>query len=165
MTRAARVIATVALVLAVAACGGSTPVAPRITDVRFTTAAAKECARTLPPLRPDIGDDDPKEALEIAPVVADRAEALAALTARLRKIPVTAEDRPAATDWLSDWDRYVEVGRRYSRALTGDDPRVQTSIATLGEGPQRRISAFARVNKMEACALDGVPLPKRDSPL
>lgn len=149
---------------ALTACGGGTK-APTIDAPEFTAAAAALCAERLPPLRADITDDSPKEPAEVAPVVEARADDLKALVDDLREIDAPQSARAEIDAWLADWDTYVAVGRRYASSLRSDDPDAYSAVAAEGNGPQARISDFARANGFEACALDGVPLPERESPI
>ena len=150
--------------LVAGACGGS-PDAPRIEDSGFTAAAGRLCAAQLPPLRADIADDTPREPAEVAPLVEDRAKKLTALVGELKELDVEPAAQEAVEAWLADWRVYVEVGGRYADALREGDPREYSAVAGEGVGPQERISAFARTNGFEDCALDGVPLPERESPI
>lgn len=112
-----------------------------------------------------MADDETKEPGDVAPVVEDRALRLGAMVAELREIPVAEPARSAVRDWLADWDTYVNVGTRYADALRSGSPAEYSAVAMEGAGPQARISAFARTNRFDACALDGVPLPARESPI
>jgi hypothetical protein len=158
------VAATVLAAMVLAACGGE-PDAQRIQDPQFVRAAGAECGRAIPPLRPDLHDKSPKKESEVAATVDDRATRLHDLVSVLRGLPVTTDAQSAVGAWLADWDAYVDLGHRYATALRGGDPKVQARVASEATAPLRRISAFARANGMPACALDLVPLPKRESPL
>ena len=147
--------------LLAAGCGAELE-APRIDDSAFARRAEKICADELPPLRADLSDDEPREPAEVAPMVRDRAESLEAVVGALRDVPVQTEAQPDVSRWFSDWERYVEVGRRYADALEEGDPDRYSAVAEEGLEPQARISAFARVNGFKSCALDGVPLPPRE---
>lgn len=160
MPRRLSLIALAALSFVVG-CGGP-PEAPRIGDRSFVRSARELCARELPPLRADLADDEARQPSEVAPTVDARADALAEMVAELRKIPVAADDRDEVGDWLEDWDAYVSVGRRYAAALRDGDPNRYSAVADEGLEPQVRISAFARANGFDSCALDGVPLPPRE---
>lgn len=153
-----------ASLLVAGACGGS-PDAPRIEDSGFTSSAGRLCAAQLPPLRADIADDTPREPSEIAPLVEDRAEKLDVLVGELESLDVVPAARGEIEAWLKDWRVYVKVGGRYAEALREGDPQVYSAVAEEGVEPQERISAFARANGFEDCALDGVPLPERESPI
>lgn len=142
-------------------CGGA-PEAPQLDDPGFAREAEKICARDLPPLRADLSDDDPREPAEVAPTIEARAESLEALVTRLRDVEVQPGGRDEVETWLADWDRYVDVGRRYAKALREGDPQRYAAVADEGLAPQARISAFARANGFKSCALDGVPLPPRE---
>lgn len=142
------------------ACGGAD--APRIDDPAFAARAERACARALPALRADLTDDDPPQPDELAPVVSARADSLRSLVAGLRTIPVVPDAEPEVEAWLADWAVYVDVGVRYGKALESGDPRRYAAVAEEGAAPQARISAFARANGFESCALDGVPLPPRE---
>lgn len=163
MSRRAFTWLTAGLTLA-AACGGG-PEAARIDDPAFTSGAGRLCAERLPPLRADVADDTPREPAEVAPLVEDRAEKLTALVDELAELEVSASARTEVDRWLTDWRTYVRVGRKYAAALRQGDPDGYSAVAEQGVGPQERISAFARTNGFEACALDGVPLPERESPI
>lgn len=158
-------VAVAGLVLLGPGCGSGAPRAAEIEDENFVAAAEKVCARQLPPLRADVSDDTPREPGEVAPTVARRADALDELVADLRELELDESARAAVEEWLDDWDHYVDVGRRYAEALNSGDPERYSRVADEGAGPQARISAFARTNDMESCALDGVPLPERESPI
>lgn len=149
------------LALMTAACGGGT-VAPRIDDPEFAQRAEQICAKDLPPLRADLSDDEPREPDEVAPLIEARSESLDNLVDDLKAIEVQPEARPEIQSWFTDWDAYVEVGRRYATALEEGDPDRYSAVAEEGAGPQARISAFARANGFKSCALDGVPLPPRE---
>ena len=159
-----RVGVPVAALLVLTGCGNP-PEGPRIEDASFTAAAAEICGKALPALRADVADDTPRQPVEVAPTVDERADSLADLVEELRAVDVEEAARPEVEAWLQDWDRYVEVGRRYAAALRSGDPDRYSSVAEEGRGPQERISAFARTNGMDSCALDGVPLPERESPI
>lgn len=154
----------VAAALLAGACGGG-PEAQTIDDPQFTSAAQALCAEQLPPLRADITDDTPREPGEVAPVVDERADDLEAVVVELRRIDVDPAARAVVDGWFEDWDLYIDVGRRYADALRGGDPDEYSKVAAEGSEPQARISTFARTNDFEACALDGVPLPERESPI
>ena len=156
-----RLFGAAATLSVVAACGGS-PTAPQIADQVFVERAERLCARELPPLRADIADDEAREPGEVAPTVEARADSLTEMVAGLRDLPVAGDDRAEVGDWLDDWDAYVSVGRRYAAALRDGDPDRYSAVAEQGLAPQERISAFARANGFESCALDGVPLPPRE---
>lgn len=153
------------LALILATCGGAAPVAQGVSDREFVSAADRRCAAVIPPLRPDLADEAHLTDSQVADLVDDRAGRLATLVGDLKTLDVDRADRERVAAWLSDWDRYLDVGRRYSAALRGGDPNVHTSVAQEGNGPLRRISAMARASGMDACALDGVPLPERRSVL
>ncbi len=119
----------------------------------------------LPPLRADIADDTPRDPADIAPLVENRAEKLGELVDDLEGLAVNGSARDEVENWLGDWREYVKVGRLYADALRKGDPEGYSAVAERGVGPQERISAFARVNGFEDCALDGVPLPERESPI
>lgn len=161
----ARLLAVfVAATATLAACGGGVEAA-HIQDPQFVRAARAECDRAIPPLRPDLHDKSPKKEAEIAAIVDDRARRLGDLVSILRALPVATDAQSAVAVWLRDWDGYVASGHRYAAALRGGDPKLQARVAAQATGPLRRISAFARANGMPGCALDLVPLPKRESPL
>ena len=145
----------------VAACGGE-PAAPRIDDAAFARQAERICARELPPLRADLTDDEPREPEDVAPTIDARAESLGEFVQSLKALDVRPGARPEVEAWLADWDVYIDVGRRYADALREGDPDQYSSVADEGLEPQARISAFARANGLESCALDGVPLPPRE---
>ncbi|HUR49677.1 MAG TPA: hypothetical protein VMY88_09160 [Acidimicrobiales bacterium] len=160
LSRSGLSLAAVALVV-IGACG-SEPDAARIDDRAFARAAEELCARELPPLRADIADDEPRDPEEVAPTIEARADSLESLVRGLRGIEVGGASRGAVETWLDDWDTYVDVGRRYARALREGNPRRYAAVADEGMAPQARISAFARANNFKSCALDGVPLPPRE---
>ena len=141
---------------------GNGPSAPRIDDPAFAERAERICAEELPPLRADLADDEPREPGEVAPTVEARAASLESLVRSLREVDVRPGARGEVDAWFSDWDRYVDVGRRYADALEAGDPKVYAEVADEGLAPQARISAFARANGFKSCALDGVPLPPRE---
>ena len=149
------------LLALVTACGGQ-PDAPRIDDVAFARQAERVCAKELPPLRADLTDDEPREPEEVAPTIEARAEALDELVRTLQALEVQPGARSEVEAWLGDWETYIDVGRRYADALREGDPDQYSAVADEGLAPQARISAFARVNGFESCALDGVPLPPRE---
>ena len=144
-----------------AACGGERD-APRIDDPGFARQADRVCAKELPPLRADLTDDEPREPEEVAPTIEARADSLDELVRTLKAVEVQLDARPEVDAWLGDWDAYIDVGRRYADALREGDPDQYSAVANEGLEPQARISAFARVNGFESCALDGVPLPPRE---
>ena len=144
-----------------AGCGGDLD-APRIDDPAFAERAERICAEQLPPLRADLADDEPREPAEVAPTVEARAESLDSLVGSLREVEVRSGARAEVDEWFSDWERYLDVGRRYAEALEAGDPKVYAEVADEGLAPQARISAFARANGFKSCALDGVPLPPRE---
>lgn len=152
---------TLLVALLVAACGGGVD-APRIDDAAFASKAERICAADLPPLRADLTDDEPREPDDIAPTIEERAGSLERLVRTLRGLEVQPAARAEVDSWLADWDAYVDVGRRYARALRDGDPDEYSAVADEGLEPQARISAFARTNGFKSCALDGVPLPPRE---
>lgn len=149
------------LALLASACGGG-PDAPRIDDSRFAQRAEQICVEQLPPLRADLADDEPRQAEEVAPTVAARADSLQELVRSLAALEVRPQSEAAVGSWLADWQTYVDVGRRYAKALKTGDPDRYAAVSEEGLGPQARISAFARTNGFKSCALDGVPLPPRE---
>jgi hypothetical protein len=145
-------------------CAGG-PDGPRIDDPSFVGEAQELCSKRLPGLRADISDDTNRTPEEVAPTVRQRADQLGDLVDDLKRIEVTPPAETEVRRWLVDWDTYVKVGRRYADALETNDPDKYSAVAADGAGPAERISAFARVNGFSACALDGVPLPERESPI
>lgn len=143
------------------ACGGGVD-APRIDDPTFARTAEQICAQDLPPLRADLSDDDPREPEEVAPTIEARAQSLEGLVSRLDAVEVQPGARGEVESWLADWAAYIDVGRRYAKALRERDPDQYSAVANEGLEPQARISAFARTNGFKSCALDGVPLPPRE---
>lgn len=165
MVRRRLVVALVILAAPIGAACGETADAPRITDRLFSAAAEGVCRKVIPALRPDLKQKDAGPDAEVAAAIEERATKLTALTQDLRGLEVARADAAAVEAWLDDWDSYLAVGRRYARAVRGGDPAVHTSVAAQGVPVQKRISAFARANQMPGCALDGQPLPERESPL
>lgn len=143
------------------ACGGGVD-APRVDDPTFARHAERICAKDLPPLRADLSDDEPREPEEVAPTIEARAESLEGLVGTLKAVEVQPGAQDEVESWLADWDAYIDVGRRYAKALRGGDPDQYSAVADEGLAPQARISAFARTNGFKSCALDGVPLPPRE---
>ena len=161
MRRLSASVAATAVMALAGACGGQPP-APTIEDPRFARQAEQICARDLQPLRADLSDDEPRQPAEVAPTIEARAASLEVLARKLRALRVQDAARPEVDNWLADWRRYIEVGRRYADALRGGDPDRYSAVADEGLEPQARISAFARTNGFDSCALDGVRLPPRE---
>lgn len=160
-----RSLIALAVLMAAGACGSDPPDVTPIADQAFVTTAAERCGNVLPALRPDLSDKTKRTAAEIAVLVDDRAVKLEAFIAILRRLPVEDSARAAVDEWFADWSGYLAVGRRYAEALRADDPERFQKIAREGDVIQQRISARARASDMDDCALDGVPLPERESPI
>lgn len=157
-----RAFVTGSCLLALVTACGDEPDAPRIDDAAFARQAERVCAKELPPLRADLTDDEPREPGEVAPTIEARADSLDELVRALKAVEVQPDSRSEVEAWLGDWDAYIDVGRRYAEALREGDPDRYSAVADEGLAPQARISAFARTNGFESCALDGVPLPPRE---
>lgn len=167
-----RPLAVIALaLLAAGACGKDEPALSVMGDresvnVAFVVEADALCKRMLPPLRPDLKDTTKLSGDALADIIVDKAASLEKVVDALRHVERTDKTTgPAVAAWFRDWDAYLAGGRSYARALrSGDDLRA-SRIAADADAVQRRISRRARDSDMAACALDGVPLPERESPI
>lgn len=150
---ATAVAVAVALGLSRLVAGPDIP--PRsVGDRGFTEEANRVCRRELPPIRrdrPPLRDRSRRSTAEVARQVERTAQRLGAFVAQLRALPVSPADRTEIGRWLDDWERYVEVGRRYADALRAGDEGRFTAIAADGEPLTRRLFVFARSNDMPAC--------------
>lgn len=147
------------LVLTLFAVRGDVPAIPArtVADQQFTEAANRLCARRMPAIReqpPQPGGEDRPSSEEAAGRVERTADDLGKLLVDLRALPVADGDRKAVEGWFRDWDRFLNVGHRYADALRNADTRTQTSIASEGDGPSRRIYAFANANGMSECVFE-----------
>lgn len=160
---------TIALALLLAAalvsCGSDRPDVAPIEDRAFVAAAIARCEQGLAPLRPDLKDKTKRTPAQVAVQVDKGADELEAFVETLRRLPVDGDGRGPVDEWFADWDQYVAAGREYADALRAGDPERYQQVARRGDEVQERISARARRSEMAACALDGVPLPERESPI
>lgn len=127
-----------------------------VTDASYTRAADAACRQALPPLqaeRPQQGERPKDKAELVAEKVERTADGLEKLVSRLRAQPVAASDRARVDRWLDDWDSYIAVGRRYSRALRSGDGDAPTRAAEDGDRITRRIYLFSKANGMPSCVL------------
>jgi hypothetical protein len=133
-------------------------VPPRsVDDTEFTTAANDLCARAMPGIRrqpPQTGSKEELAADERTAARVERTAAdLAALVAGLRALPVAEPDRGEVHGWFAEWDRFVDIGRRYAAALRRGVQKEYEAIAAEGEAPSRAIFRFAHANGMPECAV------------
>lgn len=160
MRGAGSVLAGGLLVLTLFAVRGDVPAIPARTvdDRGFTDAAEALCAERMPAIRaqpPQPGDDDTPSADEVLARRVERTAAdLGTLVADLRTLPVAEPDRAETARWFADWDRFVDVGLHYAAALRRGGPAEYDPVAAEGDGPSRRIYAFAKANGMPTCVFE-----------
>jgi hypothetical protein len=66
-----------------------------------------------------------------------------------------SEDRRRVTEWLGDWDTYLEDRRAYPVALRADPATRFTQSEKGGRGIATALDEFARKNAMASCATPG----------
>ena len=138
------------LVMAFLGFGERTEDPDRLGDRAFARAADARCASTGSALGEDIG-----EVLEGDAEVA-RIERITTAWERtaveLRALPVSPEDARRVEQWLTTWDRWVDLGHEYAEALrtgAGDEAEAILDEAAV---PQATLRRFAVVNGMDDCA-------------
>ena len=84
---------------------------------------------------------------------------LAAMLDDLEKLDVAGEsnrDSELRDEWITNWRILIEDRYNYADALLVDeDARFLISDIGVSESPERRLSRFATVNKMESCGSPG----------
>ena len=138
------------LVMAFLGLGEPTEDPDRLGDRAFARAADKRCAATGEALGDDIG-----RVLEGDAEVA-RIERITSAWERtavdLRAMPVAPEDARRVEQWLTTWDRWVELGHEYAEARrTGADDEARAALDDAS-APQATLRRFAVVNGMDDCA-------------
>ena len=125
-----------------------------VEDQEFVRQANAACARSLPGLREDrsrrrTGDDGKEAAL--AQTVDRAAAELDRLSAEVRALPVSADDREDVSRWLDDWGAYVATGRRFADALRRSDNKSYAAISADSTELSERIFAFSKANGISEC--------------
>lgn len=153
------VLAVGLLVLVLFALRSDVPsIPPRsVDDTAFTAAANDLCARTMPGIRSQPPQTGSKETLDADEESARRVERTAAdmagLVAGLRRLPVAEPDRGEVDGWFAEWDRFVDVGRRFAAALRRGEKEEYEAVAAEAEAPSRAIYRFAKANGMPECTV------------
>jgi hypothetical protein len=159
LSGAGSVLAIGLLVLVLFALRADVPsIPPRsVDDTAFTAAANDLCARAMPAIRSQPPQTGSKEKLDADEEAAQRVERTAAdmagLVAGLRRLPVASADRAEVDGWLGQWDRFVDVGRRYGAALRRGVKKEYEAVAAEAEAPSREIFRFAKANDMPECTV------------
>lgn len=151
------VLAAVAVVLIGQAMQPPSPGPRVLTDSRFVQLANKDCAQTLPTLRPADGGDfgsviTPNQA---ADQIDKAAAGLDDLANRLATLPAAQADQPHIAQWLAGWHQYDAFGRQYAddlrtQAPTGKAPPVLKTAAAVANTADN----FARANGLNACLFE-----------
>ena len=138
------------LVMAFLGLGERTTDPDRLGDRDFARAADDRCAATGSALGDGAGD-----VLEGGAEVA-RIERITSAwedtAADLRALPVAPEDALRVEQWLTTWDRWVELGHDYAEALRVGSDADARSILDEAAVPQSTLRRFAVVNGMDDCA-------------
>jgi hypothetical protein len=148
------------LVATLFAVRGDVPAVPARTveDRAFTDAANALCAEAMPAIRRQPpqpgGEDRPSADEQLARRVERTADGLQGVVNDLRGLAVADADRTEVERWLADWDEFIAVGHRYADALRTGDTEEYTRVAAEGDGPSRRIYAFAKANGMPECVFE-----------
>ena len=138
--------------LVMAFLGFSEPTADpdRLGDRTFARAADDRCAATGSELGDGVG-----KVLEGDAEVA-RIERITSAWERtavdLRAMPVAPADARRVEQWLTTWDRWVELGHEYAEALRVGADEDARSILDEAAAPQATLRRFAVVNGMDDCA-------------
>jgi hypothetical protein len=135
---------------------------PRVlADSGYVKLANRECARTLPGLRPS--DTGPfGQAINPAQAAAqiDRAASgLDRLADRLWALPASAADRPHVKVWLDGWHRYIGLGRRYAVFLRQHGNANAGSLIADSVREAKTADNFALANGLGSCELFATPAP------
>ena len=109
-------------------------------DVRDRLADAAEARRDL--------DLSPTERADAVDATVD---ALAAMVRDLRDMQPPGADGEEVAEWLADWERVLDTGRRTAEALRRDDENDARDAALAGQDPARAVNAFAGANGLPAC--------------
>jgi hypothetical protein len=144
--------AVLVVLFAVAACTDTSRPAATIDDPSFVRRANDVCRTTVPSLRAPDRKAPTTTALQPSTIEAT-ADGLAAVAARLRTIPVRDEDAGRVRAWLTDWDRFIAVGRRYAAAVKAGDEERFTKIDDEAVDLAQRIGRFAKGNRIDECIL------------
>lgn len=148
-TSAAMLLAS-GLVMAFLGLGERTEDPDRLGDRAFARAADARCAATGSALGDRIGRvlEGDAEVARIERITS----AWEATAVDLRALPVDPADARLVEQWLTTWDRWVDLGHEYADALrTGADDDAR-SILDEAEAPQATLQRFAAVNGMDDCA-------------
>ena len=139
------------LLVGAGACGDDPPVAT-INDPSFVRQANAICRERIPDLR--AADRKATSTTELrASTLQARADGLDEVAEELDALPVRPADADRVDAWLADWDRFVEIGRRYAAAVEADDPETYTEIDDEAVDLSERIGRFARGNGLDDCVL------------
>lgn len=150
-------VATVALV--VFSLRAETPSIPArsVEDTAFATAANDLCGRTMPAIRSQPPQTGSKERLKADAETAARVERtagdLAGMVASLRRLRVADADRAEVEAWFAEWDRFVEIGRRYAAGLRAGTHPSAEAVGKEAAAPSRAIYRFAHANDMPECTV------------
>jgi hypothetical protein len=132
---------------------GVRTVQPTIADEDFVADAEELCVA----VRDRLADaaqgrsDEELSPAERADAVDATVEELAGMLRHLRDIQPPGADGEEVADWLADWERVLDSGRRTADALRRDDEDGARQAALDGQDPARAVNAFAGANGLPAC--------------
>jgi hypothetical protein len=138
---------------AIAFTSGVRSVEPTVDDEDFLADAEAVCEDTRDVLTEAArarGDDElsPEEQ---ADAVDATVETLASMVRDLRDLRPPGAEGEEVDDWLAEWERVLESGRRTADALRRDDRDGAEEAALAGQDPARAVNAFAGANGVPAC--------------
>jgi Protein of unknown function (DUF2510) len=127
-----------------------------VDDAEFITAANAQCRSGLQPLKearprpgtPEGRDPGPDE--KVAGTVDEAADRISSLSVDLREMASRSIDEADLQAWLTEWERYADIGHRYADAVREGRPE-QRGLATEGEASRRRADLFAQANGLKDC--------------
>lgn len=122
-----------------------------IDDRAFLAAAESACRRVVPDLRAERRSQKPLKDDQVADRIDEVAAKLDDMVAELRALPVAVADQAEVAGWLSAWNEYLEVGRRYADAIRAGDAEKAEKVRQQGDDEAEVIGRFASGNRIDAC--------------
>jgi hypothetical protein len=132
---------------------GIRTVDPTIDDDDFVADAEELCLAVRERLADaaDARRDEELSSAERADAVDATVDELGRMLRDLRDIQPSGGDGEEVADWLADWGRVLDSGRRTADALRRDDEDAARQAALDGQEPARAVNAFAAANGLPAC--------------
>gem|GEM_PF-3206949 len=156
----ATVMAFVVLALGFRSIQPKVKLPPRtVTDAAFIASANRSCQARLVPLhneRPRLGTaaaKNPGDETTVAGQVDHIVSELLALQGELKGLPLDAAQQATVSQWMADWDTYIDYGRQYAGFLRAHDIRSYSSVAQASTTSGQRANLFAQANGLDDCKL------------